>query len=36
MCAVVGILSESENIASKLAYYSLFSMQHRGEEGNRY
>lgn len=30
MCAVVGILSE--NNASQLAYYALFSMQHRGQE----
>jgi len=30
MCAVVGVFDAKD--ASKLAYYALFSMQHRGQE----
>ena len=32
MCAVVGIYGSSE--ASKIAYYALFAMQHRGQESS--
>ena len=30
MCAIVGVFGDSE--ASRIAYYSLFAMQHRGQE----
>ncbi len=30
MCAIVGVFGSSD--ASKVAYYSLFAMQHRGQE----
>ncbi len=32
MCGVVGIYCENELLAPKLAYYALFSLQHRGQE----
>jgi amidophosphoribosyltransferase len=32
MCAIVGVYGSSE--ASKVAYYSLFAMQHRGQESS--
>lgn len=32
MCGVVGVYSNDESVTSKIAYYSLFSLQHRGQE----
>jgi len=32
MCGVIGIYSENENLTPHIAYYSLFSLQHRGQE----
>ncbi len=32
MCGVVGIYSRNESLTSRLAYYSLYSLQHRGQE----
>ncbi len=32
MCGVVGIYSDDEDITPQLTYYSLFSLQHRGQE----
>lgn len=32
MCAIVGVFGDSES--SKIAYYSLFAMQHRGQEAS--
>ena len=32
MCAIVGVFGDSE--ASRIAYYSLFAMQHRGHEAS--
>ncbi len=32
MCGIVGIYSENEVITPQLAFYSLFSLQHRGQE----
>lgn len=32
MCGVTGIYSENETLTSKLAFFSLYSLQHRGQE----
>ncbi len=32
MCGVVGVYSENEDITSKIAFFSLYSLQHRGQE----
>jgi len=32
MCGVIGIYSKNESLTSRLAYYSLYSLQHRGQE----
>jgi len=32
MCGVVGVYCYDESVTSKIAYYTLFSLQHRGQE----
>ena len=32
MCGVVGVYCSNPSITSKLVYYALFSLQHRGQE----
>jgi len=32
MCGVVGIYSHDELITSRLTFYALYSLQHRGQE----
>lgn len=32
MCGVVGVYSSNPSLSSRIAYYSLFSLQHRGQE----
>ncbi len=32
MCGVVGVYSENEDLTSKIAFLSLYSLQHRGQE----
>lgn len=32
MCAIVGVFNSKD--ASKVAYYALFAMQHRGQEAS--
>jgi amidophosphoribosyltransferase len=32
MCGVIGIYCEDESLTSRIAYFSLFSLQHRGQE----
>ncbi len=32
MCGVVGVYCTDENLTSKIAYFTLFSLQHRGQE----
>ncbi|RLI73005.1 amidophosphoribosyltransferase [Archaeoglobales archaeon] len=32
MCGVVGVYCNDENITSKITYYTLFALQHRGQE----
>ncbi len=32
MCGVVGVYSENEDLTSKIAFFSLYALQHRGQE----
>ncbi len=32
MCGIVGVYCEDEKLTSKIAYYTLYSLQHRGQE----
>ena len=34
MCGVVGVYCENEDLTSTLTYYSLYSLQHRGQESS--
>ncbi len=32
MCGVIGVYSDDDSLTSRIAYYALFSLQHRGQE----